>query len=399
MRILLASIYPYAFLLLYLSIPFDNYVRALPNILTGILIALFLFIIKKSDFKRLQLLPFITYVVFVGFLLLNAALQDRFTSDFNFINKVLLSLGLVIFYLPIRDMTKVKNAVIFSALAAIIFSVVNIFILVNAAEEVTLNFPRQVVEALLTDRIYLGLLSIISILISYQSIIQKYHPNNRYHLANIVINMLFIGLMLSKIAMIILIVLAVLKQLYGKQPVLRTAAAVIIAGLGFYFFIIPKAVSTGEAQNNIIASTFTWELRKTVWDCATDLIDSKPLLVSGIGFEETREELVACYDNTLSKAKRQRFVTNRYNTHNQFIDLYLTSGIIAVALFVIFLITTLVYSRKRYLSMAFMLVFLSYLLVENVYHRQIGAYYIGLILIMLLIDNKFSLNKGSKIAG
>jgi len=314
-----------------------------------------------------------------------------------------LSLGLVIFYLPIQDMTKVKNAVIFSALAAILFSVVNIFILVNVAEDVALSFPRQVVEALLIDRLYLGLLSIFSILISYQSIRSRYHANNRYHLANIVVNVLFIFLMLSKIAMIILILLLILKQLYGKQRILRTGIAIILAAIGAYLFVLPKAVSAeGEVvktkfdQENIIASTFTWELRKTVWDCAYEMMESKPLLWSGIGFEETREQLVACYDYNLSMEKRERFVTNRYNTHNQFIDLYLTSGVIALGLFIVFLILTLVSNRKRFLSMAFLVVLLSYCLVENIYHRQIGAYYVGLILIMLLIDNKFSQNKAIK---
>ena len=399
MRILLASIYPYAFLLLYLSIPFDNYIRALPNILTGILIAFFLFIIKKSDFKRLRTAPFIAYLVFVGFLVINSAIQGRLETDFTFINKILLTLGLVIFYLPIQDMTKVKNAVIFSALAAILFSVVNIFILVNVAEDVALSFPRQVVEALLIDRLYLGLLSIFSILISFQSIRSKYHANNPYHLANIVINVLFIFLMLSKIAVIILIMLLILKQLYGKQRILRTGIAVVLALIGAYFFVLPNTQNDGETtgsklkQENIIASTFTWELRKTVWDCAYELIESKPLMLSGIGFEETREELVKCYDDNLSMEKRDRFVTNRYNTHNQFIDLYLTSGIIAMILFMAFLLVTLFASWKRFLSMAFLLVLLSYCLVENVYHRQIGAYYVGLILIMLLIDNKFSQNK------
>ena len=205
MRILLASIYPYAFLLLYLSIPFDNYVRALPNILTVILAALFLFIVKKEDFKKLKTLPLIAYVVLIGYLLVNSALMVRLSDDFTFINKILLTLALVVFYLPIQDMTKVKNAVIFSSLGAIVFSVINIFILVNVAQDVTLSFPRQVVEALLIDRLYLGLLSIFSILISYQSIKSKYRATNPYHFANIVINVLFVFLMLSKIAMIILL--------------------------------------------------------------------------------------------------------------------------------------------------------------------------------------------------
>ena len=63
MRILLSAIYPYAFLLLYLIIPFDNYIRALPNILLAILLIAFPFIVNKDDFQKLKSLPI---VIFLG---------------------------------------------------------------------------------------------------------------------------------------------------------------------------------------------------------------------------------------------------------------------------------------------------------------------------------------------
>lgn len=75
---------------------------------------------------------------------------------------------------------------------------------------------------------------------------------------------------------------------------------------------------------------------------------------------------------------------NRYNTHNQFLDFYLGAGIIALALFLIFILISFFTLRKNFFPTAMLAILVMYCLVENVFHRQIGAYYIGFILIVLI---------------
>jgi len=58
MKILLSSIYPYAFAALFLILPFDEYVRALPNILMILLVVAFPYVIEKEDFSRIKKTPF-----------------------------------------------------------------------------------------------------------------------------------------------------------------------------------------------------------------------------------------------------------------------------------------------------------------------------------------------------
>jgi len=62
-------------------------------------------------------------------------------------------------------------------------------------------------------------------------------------------------------------------------------------------------------------------------------------------------------------------------------------GIVALVIFVVFLLVTLVRNRKHYFTIALLVTLISYALVENVFHRQIGAYYVGFILIVLLSRN------------
>src|SRR5690606_5679652 len=132
MRILLSAIYPYAFLLLYLIIPFDDYIRALPNILVAILVIAFPFVVKKEDFKKLKSLPILLFVGFLAYICLNSFFSGRIQEDFNIIKKVILAAGLAILYIPVNDINpfathrndeaeqgrvgKLNSAIIFSAL-------------------------------------------------------------------------------------------------------------------------------------------------------------------------------------------------------------------------------------------------------------------------------------------
>ena len=135
MRILLSAIYPYAFLLLYLIIPFDNYIRALPNILVAILVLAFPFVVKKEDFKKLKSLPIILFVGLLAYLCIDSFISGRFPEDFNIIKKVMIAAGLAILYIPVADVKKINRAIIFTSLAAIVFSVYN-FVLITDATNV-----------------------------------------------------------------------------------------------------------------------------------------------------------------------------------------------------------------------------------------------------------------------
>jgi len=400
MRILLASIYPYIYVLLFLSIPFDNYVRVLPNILMGILVVTFPFIIKKEHFTKLNKIPTLLFAAFCIYLVINATIFNRLEDDFVMIKKVLLSLGFVLLYIPIRDSKKINLAIVFSSLAVILFSVINIFIIINTSEDIVLGFSRQVIEALLIDRIYLGFIAILSILISYQALRPQFHPENKYHLLIIIINVLFIFLMVSKIAVIILGLLLLTRQLYGPKKWIRfPIVLVILTGLSALILSSTKVSTSSEdaTKKSFFERTLTWELRTEVWKCVDQINKKEGFILYGFGFNETKNKLTACYSERIEDpVKRDEFVESRYNTHNQFMDIYFNSGFIAIALFVLFLLVVFFKNRRKFMPTAFLIVLISYCMVENVFHRQIGSYYVGFVLIVMLIQNQLSENKEEK---
>lgn len=393
MRILLSAIYPYVFLLLYLIIPFDNYIRALPNILLGVLIVTFPLIVRKSDFKKLRTAPVVGFVVFFAFLLVNSLIAGRFEEDFNIIRKVMIAVGLVILYIPVADVKKINSAIILSALAAIIFSVYNFVLIAHNSGSFILGDSPQVVESLLIDRLYLGMLCVFSIVISTQALKKEFHPENNYYLANILINAVFIILIASKISLIVLFVLLLINQFYGQRKIWRVILALTaIVGIIGLFFVLKqeKDLPSDSSESFHLTPAFmersmTYELRSIVWHCAQEIIQNKGILVSGIGFQNTQEELLECYDtNIIDPGKKDDFISNRYNTHNQFLDFYISAGIIALSLFLIFILISFFMLRKNFFPTAMLAILVMYCLVENVFHRQIGAYYIGFILIVLV---------------
>ncbi len=405
MKVLLRAIYPYIYLLLFLTIPFDNYVRVLPNILMAALVVIFPFVVAKSDLSKVRKIPAIAFFLFLVYIALNAVIFNRISEDFVTINKIGLALGLAVLYIPVQSQRKISMAIIFSSLAAILFSIIKIIIIINISEDIALGYSREVIEALLIDRLYLGMLSILSVLISYQSISRRFHPNNQYHLINIIINILFVFLMVSKIAIIVLGALFVLRLLYSKRNSVRITAIVIaLACVALLFFSIQNLnrehsdlAIEDRTERSFLENTVTWELRTTVWKCGLQVAKAQGIILEGLGFIETKESLIDCYENTIDENwKRNKYVNMGYNSHNQFIDLYLNYGLIALILFAVFLISAFVSIRKHYFPMAMLVTLVSYLLVENVFHRQIGAYYVGFILIVLLSSNFLSQNNAIK---
>ncbi len=399
MRILLSAIYPYAFLLLYLIIPFDNYIRALPNILLAILVVAFPFIVKKEDFKKLKSIPIAIFLALFAYICIDSFIAGRLQEDYKVINKVMIAVGLAILYIPVADVKKINSAIIFSALAAIVFSIYNFVLITDATGSFALGESPQVVESLLIDRLYLGLLSTFSILISFQAIQKKYHPNNNYYLANIFVNALFIILIASKIAIISLFVLLLIRQFYGQRKIWKALiaifAVVVLAGL---FFLLKNEKSNqlyeAEVIDNhtapgFIENSMTYELRAVAWKCATYIIDNEGFNFTGIGFDKTKDKLVSCYESNISNPKKkEKFVRERYNTHNQFLDFYISAGFIALLLFLLFILVSFFTLKKQFLPTAMLAILIMYCLVENVFQRQIGAYYIGFILIVLITSAK-----------
>lgn len=405
MQVLLASIYPYLFLLLYFTIPFDEHFRALPNILLIVLGVAFPFVVKKQDFLKLRRVPTILWLLFFVVVVLQTFLHGRFEQDWVVVKKVLLVGGLVLLYLPIQSSKKLNHAIIFSSLAAIVYSVVKIPVMIH--QGATFNFLETggIIEALLVDRIYLGLLAVLSILASYQLLKQEYDPANKYYLGNTVLNVLFILLIVSRIAIIALVAIFLLSLFYSKKrgPQLLFFAGFLVLAVTLIFVFNNDLRKQFFYNNNdhhkegLMANTLALEPRAVIWDCALQLVQIKEVPIHGLGFTNTNNLMMDCYNSTIDyNKKREWFLTQKYNIHNQFLDVYVAAGGLVLLSFILGIILLFHKNRKRFYPTALLLTLCLFLGVENMFHRQIGAYYVGFVLLMLLINNETPIGKREK---
>ena len=128
--------------------------------------------------------------------------------------------------------------------------------------------------------------------------------------------------------------------------------------------------------------------RTQIWDCTSKIINESTAGLFGIGFRETANRLVVCYKNEINDIEtRQNFIDKRFNTHNQYLDFYVSAGLISLILFLGILFFLLYKNYKHFFPTALILTIILFGMVENYFHRQVGAYYLGFVLVILLINN------------
>ncbi len=188
-------------------------------------------------------------------------------------------------------------------------------------------------------------------------------------------------------------ILLLIRQFYGQRKIWKILigilATVTVVAL---FFIIKnkKNIQFNQSENQkdtpaFIQNSLTYELRAVVWQCAQNIAQQEGFLLTGMGFDVTKDKLVSCYETQIDNPKKkERFVSERFNTHNQFLDFYLSAGFIALLIFLFFIGISFISNRKQFLPTAMLAILLMYCMVENLFHRQIGAYYVGFILIVLM---------------
>ena len=121
-----------------------------------------------------------------------------------------------------------------------------------------------------------------------------------------------------------------------------------------------------------------------------DVLKTSDIGLNGIGFKATKDKLVACYQATIrNPEKKEVFTSQRYNSHNQFLDILLSTGFLGLFFISLFLVWSFMKNREHFFQTAILFTFFAYGLVENIFHRQIGAYYMGLVLIIVLANRSY----------
>src|SRR5690606_33030693 len=113
---------------------------------------------------------------------------------------------------------------------------------------------------------------------------------------------------------------------------------------------LSKRFFIGDEKVNFI----TAEPRYYIWDCAYTIMSDNPKeIVFGKGYYQTENDLALCYqqkENYLDAEHKQWFIDSKFNTHNQFLDFYLSQGIIVLCLSLLFFCYLFIIGRKDFFS-------------------------------------------------
>ncbi|CAA9199717.1 hypothetical protein FLA105534_02743 [Flavobacterium bizetiae] len=129
-----------------------------------------------------------------------------------------------------------------------------------------------------------------------------------------------------------------------------------------------------------------YEPRIVIWNCAYSMTKKSDYnsLIGFKGYKEISNNFLECYANTIENiSKKEYFLTEKFNSHNQFIDLYLIGGLIGLGLFVAFFIKLFIEVRKNFFQTAIIVSFLLFFCVENIFYRQFGCYLVGIFILIL----------------
>jgi len=204
---------------------------------------------------------------------------------------------------------------------------------------------------------------------------------------------LFIVLISARISIITLFLLAVVYLIfYSKISWVKKGVSLVSFVLFFGLLVLTNKniserffVKSNLEESLKVASDY--EPRIVIWNCAY-LMTQKSDFNSIIGFDGYKtisNNFLDCYSSTIENpSKKEYFLTEKFNSHNQFIDFYLIGGFIGLLLFLTFFIKLLIEVRSNFFQMAIVISFLLFFCVENIFYRQFGCYLVGIFILILL---------------
>lgn len=157
-------------------------------------------------------------------------------------------------------------------------------------------------------------------------------------------------------------------------------------------WLVPTSVNRMETMRKVVAEkkddyaeAESSSTRLQVWEQTVRLIKEQPLLGTGTG--DVKDELVAAYVKADMKFAAER----RFNAHNQFLQSWLTLGVIGFLLFALLLILPLraAFLDRNPLLFIFILLAAFNMLVESMLEKQAGVVFFALFYsLFLLLDFK-----------
>jgi O-antigen ligase len=388
MKINFHSILKTCFLLSAFLIVLPNKIKEIPFALLGLFSIIFYFREKLYNKKDI--------ILFLYFSVLTVSLL--YTSDLKYGFRYLES-QLPFFYLPFTYLVfnrkkmisddLIKKWIQFFNLSIFLFFILFLTYFLFQFRLISYNNIRTALDTIPLLGIHPIYISIIVVLALFTNL----HTQNKHKVLQyifICINLfllvmsgvratlLFFPIIMS--AFFLMSKLRLINKIYVVLLILVLSFGVVIFNKDFTKRLSEISNPSTYTQVNLHNST---SIRNTIWDCA--LIQAKysnPIIGEGLG--DTRGLLQKCYDSKYPELNKY------YNTHNQYLSIYISLGIIGLFTIVLFLYSiSKSISPQNRIYFIFTLIFYLYMFIfENVLERKYGVLIFLTFLLFIFNNNQ-----------
>lgn len=390
----LRILFSFSFLL---SFPFSS---AINNISYGLLMATSIFILfKNKQTIKISRLGYISIFV-VLLLILDILFLGNISKDYNTIFRYLILLtSPLLFYGDKHSNFQFKKIYLISYGVFFLIAVFDIFN--HFLEFNNFSFYKGVVkvkDAFFFERLYFGLFSVLAAIISSDIFKNKYLKKYTVLLLILLINFIIATRLAFLIVFAILISQAIIdaKRISLKKTFISGAILLIVfIGLisineGFR----SRFLLNSKSYDEFVLKFKINEPRYAIWKCAFLISTDNPEFNKLTGFssnDQLFKNLFGCYEkHVYIEAKRNWFLRDKLNTHNQFIHFYLLHGIVGLSFIVLLIFSFLLYNHNV-LSLYLLLSIVLFCTIESFIFRQIGVYLISVSLYLLLNNRQHNL--------
>ena len=393
MRFSLDKIYSSLFFIICFSLAFigDKF-YAIPNGANIALVLLFPFIINWSQLLNLLNKKLVIWFsAFVFFIFLKSVFLNNFIEDISQIKKLFQVLLLVIlsFGLKEKNLSYLKSGIILGTFTACTYSLIKICIIVFQTGVFNFTKGPLINETLPVQRLYLGLLCTFSLIFVFERLLKN---RKKLNLFLALFFVFFVFLIAGRIAVVSVLFIIIYYVFTFLKSYMRYVAVLLILLLTSVVVLTNNNLSQRifHSDDNFRTSYFEkiemHEPRFLIWKYSFEIL-KQTNLITGNGYSKTTEKLVNKYNNIPQQKKKNWFINKEFNTHNQYLDILISQGILAGLLFLIFLSQAFKLAKESHTKLLLLISMLIYMTVYNNFHRLIGVYLFALILIVILSND------------
>ena len=388
MGVKLKVLYKYAFGVLLLGLPLENWLRSAPNIIMIILAIMFPFVMEKRRIGRMFWVRLSPFFLFLLYVFLSSLYFGELRSTISFLGKLGLVFSTLFLGTAVEDFKR-ELKLFFTAgtTMSIVYSLSSILLFFYRNNTFTFTNGLKINELLLTERPYIAFFCVLSIIFSLEEL--KRNKRNKIKLlflSNVILILAFLLLISARMGILTSMVVILFYTIRERGKLRIFWLSFLAVAVFFGIFNNKNLIQRFKAdkKKTLMENIKIWEPRYVIWSCGNNVLhsDSFSWLRGTSSFEETTQRLQNCYTNFITnESKKQWFLTEKFNTHNQYLGFLLTFGIIGATLFLTITLYPLILGQWNNTMIIALIVSITFFgLVENYFERQLGAYLFGLFL-------------------